>query len=164
MRRTVSFLSILLITSAHAATAQDAKLVGTWKFDAGRSEGLPPGLQLSLAIREAGDTAIVETRVTTPQGPVVLSDTILLTGVEFAYTYRRANGMEGRGRRTARRTSTGLALSDSVSIDTQIGPAARTTTANWIVDASAGTLTQDITVTQQFFVTPVKYVFVRGNQ
>ena len=90
MRRTVAFL-VLLIASARAS-AQDAKLAGTWKLDTGQSQGLAPGLQLSLAIRETGDTAIVDTRVTTPQGPVVLSDTILLTGVEFPYTYRRANG------------------------------------------------------------------------
>jgi hypothetical protein len=153
----------ILIGLAHPAGAQ---LSGTWRLDNSRSNGVGPNVGLVMVIAQRGDTVTIERRYRLPQGPVVVLDTMPITGVVGPYVFRAPSGVEGRGVRTVKALSAGagLEVADSVLIDTPSGPAPRWTTQTWTVDSTAGTLTQDVTLRVPFISTPVKNVFVREKQ
>jgi hypothetical protein len=117
-----------------------------------------------MIVAQRGDTVFIERRYRLPLGPVVLADTVPLTGATGPYVYRAPSGVEGRGVRTAKASGAGLELSDSVLVDTPVGPAPRWTTQTWTVDESTGTLTQEVTLRQPFVSTPLKNVYVREKQ
>jgi hypothetical protein len=161
-----AFVMALQVIAVSFGVKFSAELDGRWRLDGSRSNGVGPGVELTVDITRNGDILYLESRIRVPQGPVVLNDTIQLVNRAVPYTYKRPNGQEGRGLRTAGWLSgaTGISISDSVLLDTPIGPMPRWTTQRWTLDSAGTTLTQQITVRQPFVSIPVTNVFVRERR
>lgn len=91
---------------AAGALAQ-ADLGGTWVLDKARSEGLPPGMEQTLTIKQTGERVDVEAKISGPRGEQTVNDSYVLDGKEKEFTPTLVGGGTGKGKRTSTRTADG---------------------------------------------------------
>ncbi|MFL6229616.1 MAG: hypothetical protein ACJ741_12650 [Pyrinomonadaceae bacterium] len=68
-RKFVAVLAALaLFTALSLAAAAKANFGGTWVMDAAKSEGMPPGLEQTLTVKQDGDKIETNVKIKSPLG------------------------------------------------------------------------------------------------
>jgi hypothetical protein len=149
MRRLLLLVGLVGIALGLGAGAAAAKtdFSGTWVMDASRSEGVPPEMEQTMTVKQAGDTLDVETKVVTDQGDQTLAATYVLDGKEAPYTTKRMNA-EGKGKRTAKWTAdgAGLEIAEEETFDSPNGEVTLHFSRKWAMLADGKTLTIELEV------------------
>jgi hypothetical protein len=101
----IAILAATLILGAApglATPATQTDFTGTWVLDASRSEGLPEGIEQTMAVTHSGDRIEIETHTATPMGERQTQDVYVLDGVETDFQTVFNVDITATGRRTSR--------------------------------------------------------------
>lgn len=145
MKRTIFSIAILAILALNlsAAIVVKADFNGSWKLDAAKSTGLPPGMDQSMKVTHEGDAVKIETTVKGEQGEQTVPDSYTLDGKEKDLA--RGNA---KGKRTSKWTTdgSGFEVAESVKAETPEGEVEIQTARKWTLSADGKTLTIEMNV------------------
>lgn len=163
-RRVLAMSAALLAACVNGAAAQKADFSGAWALDKGRSEGLPPGMDQTMTVRQSGDRVEVEAKVSGPRGEQEVKDQFILDGKETDFTPPVLNGARAeKGRRTSRWSADGKGfdVTEEATVDGPDGPATIKATRRWQLSDDGKTLTVEMALTGPQGVRNTKRIFVR---
>jgi hypothetical protein len=140
-------VAAVVLGAGAVARAAKADFSGTWVMDVGRSEGVPPEMEQTMTVKQAGDTLDVETKVVTDQGDQTLAANYVLDGREAEYAPRRM-GAEGKGKRTAKWAAdgAGFEVAEEERFDSPNGEVTLQFSRKWTMLADGKTLTIELEV------------------
>jgi hypothetical protein len=147
-----------------AVAAQKADFSGTWVLDKSRSEGLPPGMEQTMTVRQAGDRLDIEMKMSGPQGNEEIKDQFILDGKETDYTPTVMKGYEvTRGKRTPKWAGDGKGfdLLEDATVDGPNGALNIKVTRHWQLAEDGKTLTVDVAVDGPRGIRKSKRVYAR---
>lgn len=116
-----TFAGILCLAIFAVAAAQDKNFSGTWRLEAAKSEGLPPGMNQEMKVSQNGDEVKIETKVITEKGEQTVPDSYNLNNQAMDFEPTFPGGVKGKGKRTAKRTENGFEVVEKSSVDTPEG-------------------------------------------
>lgn len=137
------FAALLVVASAKANFA------GTWVMDAGKSVGMPPGVEQTLTVTQDGDKLTTNVKIKSPQGDREINDSYTLDGKEVEFNNTMLRGATGKGKRTAKWSADGNGIEISETTDYQTPDGGTVTvkaTRKWTLSADAKTLTIEQTL------------------
>jgi len=161
----IAILTILALGLSVSAMAAKADFSGTWKLDAAKSTGLPPGMEQTMTVKQTGDEIKFETVVKGgPQGEQIVADAYTLDGKE--HDFKPANAPESaKGKRTAKwnQDTSGIDVAEKLEI---IGAPDGSTvtieaTRKWTLSADGKTLTIEIKSKSPQGEQNIKRIFVK---
>lgn len=119
MRRWMKVAIFACALFATCATAAAAKVdfTGVWVLDLNKSEGIWPGTEQTLTVKQAGERIEIELKVKTPQGERVAKDNYTPDGKEVEFA---PPGAVGKGRRTVKWTADGGGIEITEFYDAQM--------------------------------------------
>ena len=126
-----------------------ANFAGTWVMDAGKSVGMPPGVEQTLTVKQDGDKITTDVKIKTPQGDREINDSYTADGKEVEFTNTMLRGMTGKGRRTTKWAAdgNGIEISETTDFPTPDGGTATVkATRKWTLSSDAKTLTIEQTL------------------
>jgi hypothetical protein len=152
MKRKFIVLSVALLVFALGAVGASAKanFSGTWTLDKSKTEGLPPTFKDQvLTVAQTGDKLTIESKITWEQGEQADNSTYTVDGKPADFTDKRPNGIEGKGKRTAKWSADGnsIEITEAVTYDTPNGSVAVDATRKWTLSADGKTLTIEMDLT-----------------
>lgn len=159
-----SAVALLVFALALATVSAKANFTGTWTLDKTKSEGLPPYMKDQvLTVAQTGDKLVIESKVTTEQGEQVLNETYVLDGKTVDFTDKRPNGLEGKGKRTAKWSAdgNGIEVTESINYDTPQGSATVDITRKWSLSADGKALTIDMDIVSPMNTQHIKRVLLK---
>ncbi len=154
---------VLAFAFCGVAAAGKVDLSGTWALDKGRSEGLPPDMDQTLTVKQAGDRVDVEAKISGPQGEQTVRDSYVLDGKAKDFTPALVGGGTGKGKRTSAWTAEGDGF-DAAEEATLEGPEGAETvraTRRWRVSPDGRTLTIEMSFEGPNGVVNSKRVFTK---
>ncbi|MBA2269511.1 MAG: hypothetical protein H0W20_02810 [Chthoniobacterales bacterium] len=154
MRFTTTLTSIFAAVSIIAATASAAEnkhpdFSGQWELDVEKSEGLPPGLQQMMIVKQGGDRLEVELKLSGgPSGETTVTDTYILNGepAEFTPAMIGGKGTPKKGKRTSSWASDGrgMEVQEEAEVEGPEGPDTVKGKRTWRLSDDGKLLTIDI--------------------
>lgn len=161
---TIGMAAALLLMCAGAAAAQKVDFSGTWALDKSRSEGLPPGMDQTMTVKQTGDRIDVEAKVSGAQGTQEVKDQFILDGKETDFTpplMRR--DLTAKGRRTSKWSADGkgMDVTETATIEGEEGTETLKATRHWQLSDDGKTLTIEMTFDGPQGTRKTKRVFVR---
>lgn len=157
-----SFL-VLLFAVNFGIAAPKADFNGKWIMDRDKSQGMPPGMDQVMIIKQAGDQINLDTRVLPDEAMgYTQSDVYILSGQETAYAPRRA-GIDGKGKRTAKWTEDGqgIEIVEEAAFDTPQGKLEFKYERKWQMSTDGKTITVDMAQTDAKGTIRTKRVFTK---
>jgi hypothetical protein len=157
----VAFVALSLIVAGAAAKADFS---GKWVMDITKSEGVAPGVEFSLNIKQAGDKIEVETTVKSPQGERVVKDAFIADGKEVDFNPPLPQpGVTGKGKRTTKWAADGMGLevSEAATLEGPQGSDEISATRKWTLAADGKTLTIEMAFSGEQGSQKTKRVFVK---
>ena len=139
----------LLVSAAVSASAQGAGKVsmrdfsGTWVLDAAKSEGVPPGMEETMTVKQEGGNVTVDSKRKTQRGERAMNAVFTGDGKEGDFTMRMGPN-EAKGKRTATWAADGQTLEVTETISFQGPDGANVdskTTRKWSLAADGKSLT-----------------------
>jgi hypothetical protein len=156
-------LFVLLFAVSLSVAAPKADFNGKWLMDRSKSEGLPPGMDQVMIIKQNGDQINLDTRILPDeQLGYTQSDVYVLSGQETAFAPRRG-GVEGKGKRTAKWTDEGMGIEvvEEVAFDMPQGKLEIQSTRKWLMSADGKSLTIEMSQKDAKGTTRTKRVFTK---
>jgi len=149
----------LCITTASAK----ADFSGTWILDKSNTEGLPPGMDQTMTVVQSGDKLSLETKLITPDGEHIVSDSYTLDGKEAEFAPKTPNGQTGKGKRTAKWAAdgNGIEVNENSTFDGPEGAVTVQMSRIWKLSADGKTLKIDITAEGPEGKQQVKRTFIK---
>lgn len=149
MKKTILSIAVLAILALNLSVSAMVKtdFTGTWKLDAAKSTGLPPGMEQTMTVAQTGDTVKLETKVKGgPQGDQTVADGYTLDGKEV--DFKPSNAPDGKGKRIAKWSAdgNGIEVNDKVTVETEQGDVTIEYARKWTLSSGGGTLTIEIKV------------------
>ncbi|HVL66139.1 MAG TPA: hypothetical protein VM364_02625 [Vicinamibacterales bacterium] len=164
---TWTILAMALIAGLPAAAPAQGKTAdfsGTWVLDSSKSEGLPPGMEQTMTVKQSGDQIEIETLVKGPQGEQRIPDRYVLDGKEADFAPTIVGGGTGKGKRTAKWSEGGHGFESKESATVR-GPEGDdvtiTASRKWTLSPSGDTLTVELTMNGPMGEVTSKRVFAR---
>ena len=156
-------MAVLVMAVCVGVASAKADFNGTWALDKSNSEGLPPGMDQSMTVVQAGDKLSLETKLITPDGEHVVNDSYTLDGKEAEFTPRAPNGQTGKGKRTAKWAAdgNGIEVNETSTFDGPDGAVNVQMSRVWTLSADGKTLKIDITADGPSGKQQVKRTFTR---
>lgn len=159
-------MSVALLVCAFGLVSAYAKanFSGTWTLDKTKSEGLPAVIKDQvLTVKQDGDKLTIDSKMTTDDGDLTNSDVYTLDGKPADFTDKRPNGLEGKGKRTAKWSAdgNGIEVSEEISYDTPQGAVTVNVTRKWALSADGKSLTIDMDIASPMGSQHVKRVLVK---
>jgi hypothetical protein len=142
-----ALLCVAFVYASLSARAQEKPdFTGTWVMDRARSIGLPPGMEQTMTIAQAGEKIELKTKLITAQGERIVKDTYTLDGKEAEFTPQGTQGPTGKGKRSARwlPRGNGIVVSEETTVETAKGVVTSQLTRKWIMSPDGATLTIDM--------------------
>ena len=136
---------------------------GKWKLDAAKSEGLPPGMEQTMNVKQNGDEINIETTVKMPQGEQTVPDSYSVTGKEVEFTKEAPNGQKQKVKRISKWTESGMEVVEQAQIETPDGAATVTAKRKWTLSADGKTLIIEMDVEGPQGKQTSKRTFVKSN-
>lgn len=139
----VLMIYALSVSTFGQGAVAKADLSGTWALDKARSEGLPPGMDQTLMLKQTGDRVEVEAKISGPQGEQTVSDGYILDGQPKDFEPALVGGGKGKGKRTSTWAADGGGFDASEEATLQ-GPDGEETvkaTRRWRLSPDGKTLT-----------------------
>jgi hypothetical protein len=158
----ISMAATLLVMCFSAAAAQKVDFSGTWALDKSRSEGLPPGMDQTMTVKQTGDRLDIEGKVSGLQGEQSIKDEFILDGKQTEVTEPiRVGTQETKARRTSKWSADGKGFDvlEEAPIQGEDGPATLKVTRHWQLSDDGKTLTVDMTLDGPRGVRKTKRVF-----
>ena len=151
-------LAIFIFTFAFGALSlgygEQSKIdfSGQWQLDKAQSQGLPPGSDQTMTVKQQGERLEVEVKLSGPDGDRTVSDRYVVNGKEADFTPPFVGG--GGTAKSAKRTATwsadgkGLDSSEQATIDGPQGEGTVKAKRNWRLSDDGKTLTVEMEITQ----------------
>lgn len=139
----VLMIYALSVSTFGQGAVAKADLSGTWALDKARSEGLPPGMDQTLTLKQTGDRVEVEAKISGPQGEQTVTDGYILDGQPKDFEPALVGGGKGKGKRTSTWAADGGGFDASEEATLQ-GPDGEETvkaTRRWRLSPDGKTLT-----------------------
>lgn len=139
----VLIIYALSVSTFGQGAVAKADLSGTWALDKARSEGLPPGMDQTLTLKQTGDRLEVEAKISGPQGEQTVSDGYIIDGQPKDFEPALVGGGKGKGKRTSTWAADGGGFDASEEATLQ-GPEGEETvkaTRRWRLSPDGKTLT-----------------------
>jgi hypothetical protein len=156
-------LVVLFFAVSPGIAAPKADFNGKWLMDRNKSEGLPPGMDQVMIIKQSGDQINLDTRVLPDeQLGYTQSDVYVLNGQETAFAPRRA-GVEGKGKRTAKWTDEGMGIEvvEEIVHETPQGKIEIQATRKWLMSGDGKTITIEMSQKDAKGTTRSKRIFTK---
>jgi hypothetical protein len=166
VRNLIGSIFILLVAATMGIAGPKADFNGRWIMDRDKSEGMPPGMDQVMIIKQTGDQLHLDTRVLPDeQLGYTQSDAYTLSGQETTFAPRRG-GVEGKGKRTAKWTDEGRGIEviEDVSFDMPQGKVEIQSTRKWLMSADGKTITIEMTQKDAKGTTRTKRIFTKLQQ
>jgi hypothetical protein len=143
----IGFLAITLAAAVTGVSAQ-ANFTGTWVLDATRTQGMPPGVEITMTVKHTGDRVELESNISSPAGQQTVSDVYVLDGKEADYKPPMIGPGSGKGKRTAKWTAdkSGFESTESATVSTPEGEGTISATRKWTLAPDGKTLTMDVAI------------------
>ena len=158
-------LTVLMFTLSGFAigAAEKVDLSGVWALDKTRSEGLPPDMEQTLTIKQAGERVDVEAKISGRRGEQTVNDSYVLDGKEKDFTPALVGGGTGKGKRTSAWTAEGNGFdsNEEATIDGPEGAETVKAKRRWRLSADGKTLTIEMSFEGQNGVVNSKRVFTK---
>ncbi|HKS28085.1 MAG TPA: hypothetical protein VJS44_09710 [Pyrinomonadaceae bacterium] len=142
--------TLMLLMMSVAASAQKADFSGTWVMDRARSEGVPPGMEQTMTVKQSGDQLEIEMKITGgPQGSEEIKDQFTLDGKEADYKPTVMKGVEVVKSKRAPKWSAdgkGLDILEDTTVDGPDGMVNIKVTRHWQLSDDGKSLTVDIAI------------------
>jgi hypothetical protein len=154
---------VLLFAVTFGIAAPKADFNGKWMMDREKSQGMPPGMDQVMIIKQAGDQINLDTRVLPDeQMGYTQSDVYTVSGQEVTFTPRRA-GVEGKGKRTAKWTDDGMGIEvvEEASFDTPQGKIEVKFNRKWLMSGDGKSITIDMTQEDAKGTVRTKRIFMK---
>jgi hypothetical protein len=149
-QRLIIGATLMLLMMSVVASAQKADFSGTWALDRSRSEGLPPGMEQTMTVKQSGDQIELEMKITGgPQGNEEIKDQFILDGKEADYKPTVMSGVEVvRAKRTPKWSADGKGLDivEDTTVDGPDGMLNVKVTRHWQLSEDGKSLTVDIAI------------------
>ena len=161
---TISMAAALVIIGGAAAAAQRVDFSGAWALDKSKSEGLPPGMDQAMTVKQAGDRVDVETKVSGTRGEQQVKDNFILDGKETEFTPPLiVAGQSPKGKRTSRWSADGKGfdVTEEATFEGDEGPETVKATRHWQLSDDGKTLTVEMTFEGAQGARKTRRVFVR---
>jgi len=160
---TIGGVVVLLVTLCMAAVSAKADFSGTWILDKTNSEGLPPGMDQTMTVVQTGDKLSLETKLITPDGEQVVSDSYVLDGKEAEFTPKTPGGETGKGKRTAKWAAdgNGIEVKEHSTFDGPEGAVNIQMTRIWTLMTDGKTLKIELTADGPNGKQIIKRTFIR---
>ena len=153
-------LAIFIFTFAFGALSlgygESSKIdfTGEWQLDKAQSQGLPPGSDQTMTVKQQGERLEVQVKLAGPEGERTLSDTYVVNGEATDFKPPMVGGGGGgtvkSAKRTAKWTSDGKGLdsSEQATIDGPQGEGTVKAKRNWRLSDDGKTLTIEMEISQ----------------
>ncbi|MCA1815218.1 MAG: hypothetical protein LC746_02200 [Acidobacteria bacterium] len=154
--------SSLLCAALGTLASAKANFAGTWVMDAGKSVGMPPGIEQTLTVTQDGDKITTDVKIKTPQGDREINDSYTADGKEVGFTNNMLRGMTGKGKRTTKWAAdgNGIEINETTDFVTPDGGTATVKAMRkWTLSADAKTLTIEQTLESPQGTQTTKRVF-----
>jgi hypothetical protein len=141
--------SLALAAAVVVGAAAKANFNGTWVMDAAKSEGMPPGLEQTLTVKQDGDKITTDVKIKSPQGDRAISDSYTVDGKEVDFTNNMLRGLTGKGKRTTKWAADGNGIEINETTDVQTPDGENVTikaVRKWTLAADGKTLTIEQTL------------------
>ena len=104
----IGIVALTVFAFGVGIVAAKADFSGVWTLDAGKSEGLPPGMMQTMTVTQKGDRVEVETKVKVGEGEErVGKDAYVLDGKETDFTPPIPAGAAKKAKRVSKWTDDG---------------------------------------------------------
>jgi hypothetical protein len=104
----IGIIGVMVFAFGVGIVAAKADFSGVWTLDAGKSEGLPPGVMQTLTVTQKGDRVEVETKFKVGEGEErVVKDAYVLDGKENDFTPPVPPGAAKKAKRISKWTDDG---------------------------------------------------------
>ena len=146
----IGIIAVTVFVFGVGTVAAKSDLSGVWTLDAGKSEGLPPGIMQTMTVTQNGDRVEVETKSKVGEGQErVGKDAYVLDGKETDFTMPGPGGGAKKAKRTIKWTDDGNGFDvteESVLNAPDGGEATVRTARRWRLSADGKTLTIEMEV------------------
>lgn len=156
----ISVAAAFLVTGISVTAAQRVDFSGTWALDKSRSEGVPPGMEQTMTVRQTGDRVDVEAKIISAQGEREIKDQFMLDGKETEFSPGAA---QSKGKRTSKWTADGKGfdVTEEATIERGNGPEHFKATRRWQLSDDGKTLTIEMTFNEPGGPGKSKHVFIK---
>jgi hypothetical protein len=145
--------------------AAKADFSGVWTLDAGKSEGVPPGLMQTMTVTQKGDRVELETKSKVGEGKESVSkDAYVLDGKEIDFTPPVPPGASKKAKRVSKWTDDGNgfdATEEALLNAPSGGEAMVRAKRSWRLSADGKTLTIEMEVENPNGTNKSRRVFVK---
>ena len=155
----ISLIAAFLTLGISMAAAQKLDFNGTWALDKSRSEGLPPGMDQTMIVKQAGDRIDVEMKVSTNQGEREVKDQFIIDGKETQFK----PAVQSTGKRTSSWSMDGKGFDviEESTIERGNGPENFKVTRHWRLSDDGNTLTIEMSFNEPGGPGKSKRIFVK---
>lgn len=144
-------ISVLVVAAmSFVSTIVFAKpdFTGNWLLNKDKSDGLQPGMSMSVNIKHNGDTIESETKVVTAQGERVVKETYTLDGKEVDFTPQQPN-TKGKRKVEWLPRGNGIMITDVTTTETDKGTVTGQVIRKWTLSPDGKELTSDMFIDDQ---------------
>ncbi len=104
----IGIVAVMVLAFGVGTVAAKSDLSGVWTLDAGKSEGMPPGIMQTMTITQKGDRVEIETKTKVGESQErVGKDAYVLDGKEADFTQPGPGGGAKKAKRTMKWTDDG---------------------------------------------------------
>lgn len=154
-------LIILCVSFMAVGALAKVDFSGSWKIDAQKSEGYPPGLDQTMVIKQTEDKIDIEVKVKGPHGEQTIQEVLIVNGKETEYSKEMPNDAVQKGKRTAKWTEEGLESTEAGMIEAPGFSAPLNIQRKWRLSADKKTLNIDLNIDGPNGKQIMKLTFVR---
>jgi hypothetical protein len=162
----IGIIAVTIFAFGVVIAAAKGDFNGVWTLDAGKSEGMPPGLMQTMTVTQKGDRIEIETKSKVGEGPErVGKDAYVLDGKEADFTAPVPPGAAKKAKRTSKLTDDGNGFDATeevvVNAPDRGGEATIRAKRSWRLSADGKTLTIEMEVENPNGTNKFKRVFVK---
>ena len=161
----IGIIAVTVFAFGVGIVAAKADFSGVWTLDAGKSEGVPPGLMQTMTVTQKGDRVEIETKSKVGEGQErVGKDAYVLDGRETDFTAPVPAGAAKKAKRVSKWTDdgNGFDVTEEALLNAPDGGEAKfRANRRWILSADGKTLTIEMEVVNPRGTSKSKRVFVK---
>jgi hypothetical protein len=162
----IGIIAVTVFAFGVGIVAAKADFSGVWTLDAGKSEGLPPGMTQTMTVTQKGDRVEIETKVKVKEGEERIGkDAYVLDGKETDFTPPVPAGAAKKAKRVSKWTDdgNGFDATEEAVLNAPDGGGEATVRAKrrWRLSADGKTLTIEMEVENPNGTSKSRRVFVK---
>jgi hypothetical protein len=161
----IGIIAVTVFAFGVGIVAAKADFSGVWTLDAGKSEGLPPGMMQTMTVTQKGDRVEIETKVKVKEGEErVGKDAYALDGKETDFTPPVPAGAAKKAKRVSKWTDdgNGFDVTEEALLNAPDGGEATVRAKRrWRLSADGKTLTIEMEVENPNGTSKSRRVFVK---